>query len=45
MCAWLNLFSPEIIEELDRRMEYFRQHPGDFATWDTVEQRILNSSS
>lgn len=26
--------SPEIIAELDRRMENFRQHPDQFTTWE-----------
>ena len=33
--------SREIIGELDRRMERFRQHPGEFTTWEAVKERIL----
>ena len=33
--------SREIIAELDRRMEHFRQHPDDFTTWEAVKGRIL----
>ncbi len=33
----------EIIEELDRRMEHFRQHPEEFTTWEAVKERILGS--
>ena len=35
--------SPEIIAELDRRMENFRQHPDQFTTWEAVKKRILGS--
>src|ERR1039457_4118473 len=35
--------SREIIAELDRRMEHFRQHPDDFTTWEAVKGRILGS--
>src|SRR5881396_1936697 len=35
--------SREIIEELDRRMEHFRQHPNEFTTWEAVKERILGS--
>ena len=35
--------SREIIAELDRRMEHFRQHPDEFTTWETVKGRILGS--
>ncbi len=35
--------SREIIAELDRRMEHFRQHPDEFTTWEAVKERILNS--
>jgi len=37
--------SPEIIAELDRRMDHFKQHPDEFTTWDTVKQRILGTRS
>lgn len=33
--------SREIIAELDRRMEHFREHPGEFTTWEAVRERIL----
>lgn len=32
---------PEVVAELERRMEHFRQHPGDFTTWEAVKQGIL----
>src|SRR5262249_27217845 len=35
--------SPEIIAELDRRMEHFRNHPNEFITWEAVKERILGS--
>ena len=31
----------EIIAELDRRMEHFREHPGEFTTWEAGRERIL----
>jgi putative addiction module component (TIGR02574 family) len=34
---------PRIIEELDRRMEHFRNHPQDFTTWENSKKRILGS--
>jgi putative addiction module component (TIGR02574 family) len=37
--------SREIIEELDRRMKHFQQHPEEFTTWDAVKQRIAGSRS
>jgi len=37
--------SPEIIAEVDRRMDHFKQHPDEFTTWDTVKQRILGTRS
>ena len=33
--------SPEVVAELERRMEHFRQHPGEFTTWEAVKQKIL----
>ena len=33
--------SREILAELDRRMDHFKQHPEEFTTWETVKQRIL----
>jgi hypothetical protein len=39
------LVSREIIAELDRRMEHFREHPDDFTTWEAVKERILGSRS
>lgn len=35
--------SREIIAELDRRMEHFRQNPGEFTTWEAVKERILKA--
>jgi putative addiction module component (TIGR02574 family) len=35
--------SREIIAELDRRMEHFRQHQDEFTTWEAVKGRILGS--
>ena len=37
--------SPEVITELDRRMDHFKQHPDEFTTWDAVKQRILGPRS
>lgn len=33
--------SPEVISELDQRMEHFRQHPNEFTTWEAVKERVL----
>jgi putative addiction module component (TIGR02574 family) len=33
--------SPEIIAELDRRMEHFHQHPQEFTAWEAVKKRVL----
>lgn len=33
--------SREVIEELDRRMADFREHPDKFTTWKAVKERIL----
>ena len=35
--------SREVITELDRRMEHFREHPDEFTTWEAVKGRILGS--
>jgi putative addiction module component (TIGR02574 family) len=35
--------SREIIVELDRRMELFKQRPEEFTTWEAVKARILGS--
>jgi putative addiction module component (TIGR02574 family) len=35
--------SREIIAELERRTEYFRQHPQEFTTWEAVKERVLAS--
>lgn len=35
--------SREIIAELDRRMEHFRNHPEEFTTWEAAKARILAS--
>jgi putative addiction module component (TIGR02574 family) len=37
--------SREVIAELDRRMEHFRQHPEEFTTWEEVKERVLGSKS
>jgi len=37
--------APEVIAELDRRMEHFRKHPDEFTTWEAVKQRVLGSRS
>ena len=37
--------SPEIIAELDRRMEHFRKNPDQFTTWEAVKERILGSKA
>jgi putative addiction module component (TIGR02574 family) len=37
--------SPEIIAELDRRMEHFRQHPAEFTTWEAVKERLVGWKS
>ena len=35
--------SREIISELDRRMEHFRQHSAKYTNWEAVKERILGS--
>jgi putative addiction module component (TIGR02574 family) len=35
--------SPEIIAELDRRMEHFRQYPNEYTSWEAIKERILGS--
>lgn len=35
----------EVIDELDRRMTHFREHPEQFTTWEAVRERILGSRS
>jgi putative addiction module component (TIGR02574 family) len=35
--------SREVLAELDRRMEHFRQHPEAFTTWEAARDRILGS--
>jgi putative addiction module component (TIGR02574 family) len=37
--------SPDVIAELDSRMEHFRQHPEEFTTWEKVKDRVLDSKS
>ena len=37
--------SREILAELDRRMDHFKQHPEEFTTWEVVKQRILGSAA
>jgi putative addiction module component (TIGR02574 family) len=34
---------PDVVAELDRRMEHFRRHPDRFTTWEAVKERILGS--
>jgi len=36
---------PDVIAELDRRMEHFHSHPEEFTTWEQVRDRILGSRS
>ena len=33
--------SQEIVAELDRRMEDFRQHPDKFTTWEAIQEKVL----
>ena len=35
--------SRDVMAELDRRMEHFRQHPDEFTTWEAVKGRVLGS--
>ena len=35
----------EVVEELDRRMAHFREHPEQFKTWEAVKERILGTRS
>jgi putative addiction module component (TIGR02574 family) len=35
--------SREVMAELDRRMDHFREHPEEFTTWEAVKERILGS--
>ena len=35
----------EILAELDRRMDHFKQHPEEVTTWEAVKQRILGPSA
>lgn len=37
--------SREVINELDRRMKHFHEHPEAFTTWEAVKERILGSCS
>ncbi|MSU61784.1 MAG: hypothetical protein EXS31_05205 [Pedosphaera sp.] len=37
--------SREIIGELDRHMERFRQHEGEFTTWEAVKDLILGAQA
>ena len=37
--------APEIIEELDRRMDHFSHHPNEFTTWEAVKARLLSRES
>jgi putative addiction module component (TIGR02574 family) len=33
--------SREIVAELERRMEHFRQHPDEFTTWEAIQEKVL----
>jgi putative addiction module component (TIGR02574 family) len=33
--------SREIVEELDRRMAHFREHPEEFTTWEAIQEKVL----
>lgn len=33
--------APEIVEELDRRMAHFREHPDEFTTWEAIQEKVL----
>jgi putative addiction module component (TIGR02574 family) len=33
--------SGEIVQELDRRMAHFREHPNEFTTWECIQEKIL----
>lgn len=35
----------EVIDELDRRMKHFQEHPEAFTTWEAVKERIMGSRS
>jgi len=35
--------SPEVISELDSRMEHFRQHPNEFTTLESVKELVLGT--
>lgn len=35
----------EIIAELDRRMEEFREHPDRFTTWEAIQKNVLGLRS
>jgi putative addiction module component (TIGR02574 family) len=37
--------SPELIAELDRRIEHFESHPEEFTTWEAVKQKLTGSRS
>jgi putative addiction module component (TIGR02574 family) len=33
--------SREVVEELDRRMAHFRDHPNEFTTWESIQEKVL----
>jgi putative addiction module component (TIGR02574 family) len=37
--------SAEVVEELDRRMEHFKNHPDEFTTWESVKGKLSGSRS
>jgi putative addiction module component (TIGR02574 family) len=37
--------APELIAELDRRMEAYRKDPTQVTTWDAVKERLLGGAT
>jgi putative addiction module component (TIGR02574 family) len=35
--------SREIVDEMQNRLEHFRQHPDQFTTWEAIRQRVQGS--
>ncbi len=35
--------SREIVDELDRRLQHFQEHPNEFTTWEAAKKRVLES--
>jgi putative addiction module component (TIGR02574 family) len=31
----------ELVQELDRRMAHFREHPEAFTTWEAIQEKVL----